>query len=87
MATAWTPPRPGAKIPPVLDLTDGEPATAATACRAMPDQEGERAKKMDWKMTLKEVRYGCAARGAGRRLPSRWRFARTRPRGVPKNPH
>jgi len=30
-----------------LDLTDAEPATAATACRAMAYQEGERAKKME----------------------------------------
>jgi len=30
-----------------LDLTDDELATAATACRAMAYQEGERAKKME----------------------------------------
>ena len=30
-----------------LDLTDEELATAATACRAMAYQEGERAKKME----------------------------------------
>ena len=30
-----------------LDLTDAELATAATACRAMAFQEGERAKKME----------------------------------------
>jgi hypothetical protein len=30
-----------------LDLTDAERATAATACRAMAYQEGERAKKME----------------------------------------
>jgi hypothetical protein len=30
-----------------LDLTDSELLTAATACRAMAYQEGERAKKMD----------------------------------------
>jgi hypothetical protein len=30
-----------------LDLTDKELATAATACRAMAYQEGERAKKME----------------------------------------
>jgi hypothetical protein len=30
-----------------LDLTDTELATAATACRAMAYQEGERAKKME----------------------------------------
>jgi hypothetical protein len=30
-----------------LDLTDSELATAATACRAMAYQEGERAKKME----------------------------------------
>ena len=29
-----------------LDLTDSELSTAATACRAMAYQEGERAKKM-----------------------------------------
>jgi len=29
-----------------LDLDDAELATAATACRAMAYQEGERAKKM-----------------------------------------
>jgi hypothetical protein len=31
----------------LLDLTDAELATAATACRAMAYQEGERAKKME----------------------------------------
>jgi hypothetical protein len=30
-----------------LELTDAELATAATACRAMASQEGERAKKME----------------------------------------
>jgi hypothetical protein len=30
-----------------LDLTDEELATAATACRAMAYQEGERAKQME----------------------------------------
>lgn len=30
-----------------LDLTDEELATAATACRAMAYQEGERARKME----------------------------------------
>jgi hypothetical protein len=30
-----------------LDLTDQELATAATACRAMAYQEGERAKRME----------------------------------------
>jgi hypothetical protein len=30
-----------------LDLTDTELATAATACRALAYQEGERAKKME----------------------------------------
>jgi hypothetical protein len=30
-----------------LDLTDAELATAATACRAIAYQEGERAKKME----------------------------------------
>jgi len=30
-----------------VDLTDAELATAATACRAMAYQEGERAKKME----------------------------------------
>jgi hypothetical protein len=30
-----------------LDLSDSELATAATACRAMAYQEGERAKKME----------------------------------------
>jgi len=33
--------------PMLLDLTDAELATAATACRAMAYQEGERAKKME----------------------------------------
>jgi hypothetical protein len=33
------------RMPP-LDLTDAELATAATACRAMAYQEGERAKAM-----------------------------------------
>jgi hypothetical protein len=31
----------------LLELTDAELATAATACRAMAYQEGERAKKME----------------------------------------
>jgi hypothetical protein len=31
----------------VLELTDAEIATAATACRAMAYQEGQRAKQMD----------------------------------------
>ncbi len=31
----------------LLDLTDTELATAATACRAMAYQEGERAKKIE----------------------------------------
>jgi len=30
-----------------LDFTDAELATAATACRAMAYQEGERAKKLE----------------------------------------
>jgi hypothetical protein len=30
-----------------LDLTDAELATAATACRAMAYQEGERAKRLE----------------------------------------
>jgi hypothetical protein len=30
-----------------LDLTDAEPATAASACRALAYQEGERARKME----------------------------------------
>jgi len=30
-----------------LDLTDGELATAAQACRAMAFQEGERAKRLE----------------------------------------
>jgi hypothetical protein len=30
-----------------LDLTDAELATAAQACRAMANQEGERAKEME----------------------------------------
>jgi hypothetical protein len=34
-----------------LDLSDAELATAATACRAMAYQEGERAKKMENPMT------------------------------------
>jgi len=33
--------------PMPLDLTDSELATAATACRAMAYQEGERAKKLE----------------------------------------
>ena len=31
----------------LLELTDAEPATAATACWTMAYQEGERAKKME----------------------------------------
>jgi len=33
--------------PVPIDLTDAELATAATACRAMPYQEGKRAKELD----------------------------------------
>ena len=33
--------------PVPLDFTDSELATAATACRAMAYQEGERAKKLE----------------------------------------
>jgi len=40
-----TPAQESAPIP--LDLTDAELATAATACRAMAYQEGERVKKME----------------------------------------
>jgi hypothetical protein len=44
----WTGARGGATIARMpLDLTDEELATAATACRAMAYQEGERAKKME----------------------------------------
>jgi hypothetical protein len=32
---------------PLLELSDAELSTAATACRAMAYQEGERAKKME----------------------------------------
>jgi hypothetical protein len=42
---AGSPRRDDAHMP--LDLTDAELATAATACRAMAFQEGERAKKME----------------------------------------
>ncbi len=38
-------PRDDGRMP--LDLIDEELATAATACRAMAYQEGERAKKME----------------------------------------
>jgi hypothetical protein len=39
----------GASIVPVphVDLTDAELATAAQACRAMAQQEGERARKLE----------------------------------------
>ena len=40
--------------PMPLDLTDAELATAATACRAVSYQEGERAKKME-NPTLREL--------------------------------
>ena len=46
--TAWTPrrgPLQNAGMP--IDLTDTEMATAATACRAMAYQEGQRAKAME----------------------------------------
>ncbi len=42
---AWARRRDDAAMP--LDLTDAELSTAATACRAMAYQEGERAKKME----------------------------------------
>jgi hypothetical protein len=42
-ARAWW--RDDAHMP--LDLTDAELATAATACRAMAHQEGERAKRTE----------------------------------------
>jgi hypothetical protein len=49
-----------------LDLTDTELATAATACRAMAYQEGERAKKMEnptvrGPLEANSKRYGALA--------------------------
>jgi hypothetical protein len=49
-----------------LDLTDAELATAATACRALAYQEGERAKKMENPGTRAPIenaakRYGALA--------------------------
>jgi hypothetical protein len=49
-----------------LELSDAELATAATACRAMAYQEGERAKKMENPTTRGPIegaarRYGALA--------------------------
>jgi len=64
--------------PMLLDLTDAELATAATACRAMAYQEGERARKLEnplmrGPLETNSKRYAAlaekfeAARKAGRR--------------------
>jgi hypothetical protein len=45
-----------------LDLTDAELATAATACRAMAYQEGERAKKMENPTTRGPISSACQSR-------------------------
>ena len=61
-----------------LELTDAELATAATACRAMSYQEGERAKKMEnptMRGPIESVARRYAALGekleAVRRTPSK----------------
>jgi hypothetical protein len=59
-----------------LDLTDAELATAATACRAMAYQEGERARKMENPTTRGPVEQ-IAQRYA--RLAGKFEAARKRP--------
>ena len=61
-----------------LDLTDAELAIAATACRAMAFQEGERAKKMEnptlrGPLDANSKRYAAPGREArsGARAPTR----------------
>lgn len=54
----------------LLELSDAELATAATACRAMAYQEGERAKKMVVAYLLfSQVRRSRAGSFAGRAAP------------------
>jgi hypothetical protein len=57
-----------------LDLSDAELATAATACRAMAYQEGERAKKMEnptmrGPLETNARRYACPAEKLGAARP------------------
>jgi len=61
-----------------LELSDAELATAATACRAMAYQEGERAKKMENPTTRSPIesaarRYAALAEKleAARKKPKR----------------
>jgi hypothetical protein len=60
-----------------LNLTDDELATAATACRAMAYQEGERAKRME-NPTLRGPVENAAKRYA--RLVEKFEAARRRGR-------
>jgi hypothetical protein len=60
-----------------LDLTDGELATAATACRAMAYQEGERAKRME-NPTIRGPIENAAKRYA--QLVQKFEAARKKPR-------
>ena len=58
-----------------FDLTDAELATAATACRAMAYQEGERPKKME-NPTMRGPIENAARRHAA--LAEKFEAARTR---------
>jgi len=60
-----------------LDLTDSELATAATACRAMAYQEGERAKRME-NPSLRPPLEANSRRFAA--LAEKFEAARKRPR-------
>ena len=51
-----------------LDLTDEELATAATACRAMAYQEGERAKQMENPGMRGPIENAAKRFGAGREI-------------------
>jgi len=60
-----------------VDLTDAELATAATACRAMAYQEGERAKKLE-NPTIRGPLETTSKRYAA--LAEKFEAARKRPR-------
>ena len=60
-----------------VDLTDAELTTAATACRAMAHQEGERAKKLE-NPSLRPPLETNSKRYAA--LPEKLEAARKRPR-------
>jgi len=60
-----------------LDLTDAELATAATACRAMAYQEGERARKLENPLMRRPLETNSKRYAA---LAEKFEAARKRPR-------